>query len=218
MTNGLSVPRATARLAVAVSHFLECNIETCWYPTFNELLCLPQDKTRTILQACGVTFAELLERGATTPDHVRQLGFDALFLCDPDNAAFTDELIVHFGHEAVRGTFVCNFSDAVAVAGPTATKLRASLTELLGHCRRQPRSAEAVLDASMVEWRFQNSVRSGSIRLASPLATVDWRLLIECEVVFCRVSSCSLDVIGDLDTTGASVDQLKLLGLPVLNL
>jgi hypothetical protein len=118
----------------------------------------------------------------------------------------------------VRTSFLRCCSDAVALAGPVAIKLHASPTELLRHCRGQPRSAHAVLEMLLVEWRFRNSVRSGGIRLASPFATLDWRLLIECNIILSELKSFTVDILGDLDCSDATVAQLRSLGVPTLTL
>jgi hypothetical protein len=70
----------------------------------------------------------------------------------------------------------------------------------------------------LVEWRFRNSVRSGGIRLASPLATLDWRLLVECNIVLSELKSFTVDILNDLDCSDATVAQLRSLGVPTLTL
>ena len=163
---------------------------------------------------CNVSADELASRGATTIERIRHLGFDAIFICDPENGVFLGELIDRFGPDEVRGSFLCCCSDAVALAGPTATKLRASPTDLMRHCRGQPRSACVVLD--WLSGDLKIAFRDGLIRLSSPLATLDWRLLLDCGVVLTEVKSFTFDLFNDIDSVGITANEQRTLGMPMI--
>lgn len=87
----------------------------------------------THLKACGVVSAMQL----------RQLGFDALHLCDPD---FCNESSMAFGSDCIKDAFLASAMDAVALAGSEAMHiLKVHPTDLLRQCAGYPGEAMAVL-------------------------------------------------------------------------
>ena len=67
---------------------------------------------------------------------LRQLGFDALHLVDPD---FANEASMAYGSEAMRNAFLASAADAVALSGSEAMHiLDISVRDLLRRVRRIP--------------------------------------------------------------------------------
>jgi hypothetical protein len=95
------------------------------------------------LMAAGVGPTSLKARGAHAPQQLRQLGFDALHLCDPD---FCNEASMAYGARPVASAFLATANDAVALAGTEAMHiLDLQSKDLLAHCAGFPGEAVAVL-------------------------------------------------------------------------
>jgi hypothetical protein len=56
----------------------------------------------------------LRARGATSPTHLRQLGFDSLHLCDAD---FCNEASLAYGAASIASAFLVSAADAVNLSG-----------------------------------------------------------------------------------------------------
>jgi hypothetical protein len=94
------------------------------------------------LQTAVMGPTSLKARGAHTPQQLRQLGFDALHLCDAD---FCNEASMAYGAEPVVGAFLSTAKDAVSVAGTEAVHiLNISTEQLLSRCAGFPGEAAAV--------------------------------------------------------------------------
>jgi len=86
----------------------------------------------------------LKTHGVESADQLRQLGFDALHLCDPD---FCNEASMAYGASAVVKAFLASAQDAVAIAGSEAMHiLNLAPKQLLEHCAGFPGEALAVLE------------------------------------------------------------------------
>tara|TARA_Y100000389_G_scaffold201199_2_gene243280 strand:+ start:128 stop:640 length:513 start_codon:yes stop_codon:yes gene_type:complete len=85
----------------------------------------------------------LKERGVQSAMQLRQIGFDALHLVDPD---FCNQASMAFGSEGVKDAFLASAADAVALAGSEAMHiLNISTVMLLQQCAGYPGEAIAVL-------------------------------------------------------------------------
>ena len=83
-------------------------------------------------------------RGVESATQLRQLGFDALHLCDPD---FCNEASMAYGAKGVVEAFLASAQDAVAIAGSEAMHiLNLEPKQLLEHCAGFPGEALAVLE------------------------------------------------------------------------
>lgn len=86
---------------------------------------------------------KLKEMGLKTPDQLRELGFDALYLADPK---FASECNSCFGSDVVLEAYLKSASDAVALAGSDAMNiLGINVVDLLNVCAGAPTEASAVL-------------------------------------------------------------------------
>ena len=95
------------------------------------------------LRAAGLEPTELRARGFETLDHFRDVGMDALDLCD---AGWTRSLVAAFGSEHVKRAFVRTPEDVnLLVASDGARVLGITLDEALEHCAGSPEVAAAVL-------------------------------------------------------------------------
>lgn len=95
------------------------------------------------LQTAGFGPTMLKARGAQSADALRQLGFDALHLCDAD---FCHEASMAYGASAVVEAFLNSAADAVALAGSEAMHmLDVTPPQLLHCCAGFPAEAVAVL-------------------------------------------------------------------------
>jgi hypothetical protein len=95
------------------------------------------------LLTASVGPTSLKARGVHTPQHLRQLGFDALHLCDAD---FCNEASMAYGAGPIVSTFLVTAADAVALAGTEAIHiLNISAVELLQRCAGFPGESVAVL-------------------------------------------------------------------------
>ena len=98
------------------------------------------------LRASRLTPLDLKARGCASPVQLRELGFDAL---DLNDARWCASAVAAFGAEAVRHAFLLDASDAVAVAGSTATmQLEISMRRLMEACAGASSHAAAVLQQS----------------------------------------------------------------------
>jgi len=165
-----------------------------------------------LLRACNVSVSELCARGASTAREFVQLGFDAIDLVD-DRQLLRD-LVVRFGGDAVASAFVASVSDAIMVAGAVSEdELKIPPNDLLRLCTRNARAATAVLEQLVLHWSVCEAANCG-IRLASPFARIDWRLLRECNVYLPNVPGIAITTIcNDLDTTGMPVAERARVGL-----
>jgi hypothetical protein len=95
------------------------------------------------LLVAGVGPTQLKARGVQRAMLLRQLGFDALHLCDPD---FCHEASMAFGSGPVKDAFLASAADAVALAGSEAMHiLNVTTLELMRVCAGFPGEAIAVL-------------------------------------------------------------------------
>lgn len=95
------------------------------------------------LMVAGMGPTELRARGVESAVQLRQLGFDALYLVDPD---FCNQASMAFGSEAIKHAFLASAADAVALAGSEAMHiLNISTLLLLSKCAGYPGEAIAVL-------------------------------------------------------------------------
>ena len=86
---------------------------------------------------------QLKARGVESAMQLRQLGFDALHLCDPD---FANEASMAFGSVPIKEAFLASAADAVALAGSEAMHiLNIKTVDLLRVCAGYPGEAVAVL-------------------------------------------------------------------------
>lgn len=99
-------------------------------------------KTDNIVMA-GIGPKKLKDMGLETPDQLRELGFDALYLTDPK---FASECNSCFGSDVVLDAYLKSASDAVALAGSDAMNiLGISVVDLLTACAGAPTEAFAVM-------------------------------------------------------------------------
>lgn len=138
---GLSV---RARLAIfngtSVSAEDACTMEASEI-TYDLLMRSGVRAVNLIVASYGPT--ALRGRGVESADQLRQLGFDALHLCDPD---FCNEASMAYGASAVVRSFLASAQDAVAIAGSEAMHiLDLHPRQLLEHCAGFPGEALAVL-------------------------------------------------------------------------
>lgn len=97
------------------------------------------------LRAAGLEPADLHARGFEEPAHFRDVGMDALDLCD---AGWTRGLVGVFGADAIKRTFLRSAQDVNLIVGSDGARvLGLTLDEALEHCAGSPLVASAVLDA-----------------------------------------------------------------------
>ena len=95
------------------------------------------------LLVAGMGPTALKDRGVMSAMQLRQLGFDALHLVDPD---FCNEASMAYGSDAVRHAFLASAADAVALSGSEAMHiLKIDTAQLLRMCAGYPGEAIAVL-------------------------------------------------------------------------
>ena len=96
------------------------------------------------LRVAGIGPAELRARGAETALHLRQLGYDALDICDP---RFCAEAQLAYGSNAVISAFLQTPADAVAISSMECQHtLKISVEQLLERCAGAPTEAIAVVE------------------------------------------------------------------------
>ena len=99
-------------------------------------------KANNLVVAC-VGPTQLKARGVESAMQLRQLGFDALHLVDPD---FCNEASMAFGSDCIKDAFLASAADAVALAGSEAMHiLNITTLTLLRQCAGFPGEAIAVL-------------------------------------------------------------------------
>ena len=147
----LRMPRAPGatvsirnRLAIfhetAVNAEMACAMEECEI-TFDLFMRNGVKATNLIVAGIGPT--ALKARGVHSAHQLRQLGYDALHLCDPD---FCNEASMAYGAGPVVNAFLASAQDAVALAGTEAMHiLNVKPTQLLEQCAGYPGEAVAVL-------------------------------------------------------------------------
>ena len=144
-TNKVGPPDVRARLAIfhgtSVGAEEACGFEDSEI-TFDRMM---RSGVKAInLQTAFMGPTSLKARGAHTPQQLRQLGFDALHLCDPD---FCNEASMAYGAGPVVSAFLSTAKDAVAVAGMEAMHiLNITSSQLLERCAGFPGEATAVLE------------------------------------------------------------------------
>ena len=140
-TGGLSI-----RARLALFHDSSVNAETACSIEEQEItydLMMRSGVKALNLQTAGIGPTRLKTMGVESAMQMRQLGFDALHLCDAD---FANEATMAFGSEAVRSAFLASAADAVALAGSEAMHiLNVTVLELLTVCAGYPGEAKAVL-------------------------------------------------------------------------
>lgn len=95
------------------------------------------------VRAAGMTATDLKMRGCPSAMALRELGYDALDLCD---AGFTSSCVAAFGADDVKRVFLVDAGDAVALAGSTATmQLEIPTSRLVETCAGASDAARAVL-------------------------------------------------------------------------
>ncbi len=134
------------RARLAIAHNTALNTETVLTmrdEEFNFRLFLSNGVKATNLLVAGLGPAALSQRGVETAMQLRQLGFDALQLCDPN---VCNEASTIFGSLELKDAFMQTAADAVAIAGSESQHiLDVSVTELLAMCAGYPGEACAVL-------------------------------------------------------------------------
>jgi hypothetical protein len=148
------------------------------------------------MRAAKVSPLDLKARGATRATVLRELGFDALDLCD---AAFCASAVSAFGVEEVRRAFLLQAGDSVALAGSVATfQLDLSTRKLLEVCAGVPEAARAVLQ--------QSEPRGGALH------GVAVTILMDCGLRADALANLGYFVDRVREQTGASDAELRKLG------
>lgn len=99
----------------------------------------------------------LKARGADEASNLRNLGFDALHLCD---SVFANQAMLAYGADGVKKAFLVAPSDAVAVAGSSAMNiLNVTPQELLETCAGAAHEADAVLPQGATHWTVKGGCR-----------------------------------------------------------
>lgn len=97
----------------------------------------------TTLASVGLGPRQLKRRGAADPAQLCALGFGTIDLCD---ASFCADAIAAYGADAVVSAFVSRPTDALLLAGTSATEqLGLDMGTLLGMCAGDPALAHQVL-------------------------------------------------------------------------
>ena len=97
------------------------------------------------VRAAGLEPTELRARGFDSLEHFRDVGMDALDLCD---AGWTRSLVAAFGIDGVKSTFVRTPEDVNLLVGSEGARvLSLTLDEALEHCAGSPEVAAVVLIA-----------------------------------------------------------------------
>jgi hypothetical protein len=148
------------------------------------------------LRAAKISAIDLKARGAEHATTLRELGFDAMDLCD---ASFCASAVSSYGVDAVRRAFLLQPGDAVALAGSTACfQLDLSVRRLLEACAGAPDAARAVLQ--------QSEPRGGALQGVSA------GILLDCGISSNTLAKLSYFVDRVRDQTDASEAELAKLG------
>ena len=136
----------TPRSRLALFHHTAVNAETACTLEDSEIsfdLMMRSGVKASNLIVAGIGALGLKARGVHSATQLRQLGFDALHLCDAD---FCNETSMAFGAEATVDAFLVSAADAVSLSGTEALHiLQISTRRLLECCAGFPGEALAVL-------------------------------------------------------------------------
>jgi hypothetical protein len=136
----------TVRARLALFNDTSVNAETACSMEENEItydLMMRNGVKAINLITAGIGPTRLKAHGVESAMQLRQLGFDALHLVDPD---FANEASMAYGSEAMRNAFLASAADAVALSGSEAMHiLDISVRDLLRVCAGYPGEAKAVL-------------------------------------------------------------------------
>ena len=147
------------------------------------------------ITAAGLGPKKLKEMGLQTPEQLRSLGFDSLYMADPK---FASECNLCFGSEAVVMTFLQNASDAVAIAGSDAVQiLNIATLDMLQACAGSPTEAFAVLQ---------------QLPLGISLLGVPASALLDCGIRRTALQELGYSLTAVANQTGADATQLAKLG------
>lgn len=95
------------------------------------------------LRAAGLGASDLRGRGFETPRHYRDVGMDALDLCD---GTWVRAMVAEYGVEAIKSTYLCGAAEAATLVGSEGGRvLGVGLVEAMELCVGEPEAAFAVL-------------------------------------------------------------------------
>lgn len=151
--------------------------------------------TATNLRAANIGPVALKARGAKTASMMRQLGVDALHLCDAD---FCNECMLAYGTQAVQDAFLLTAEDAVSLAGtPAMEMLNISTLQLLQQCAGFPGEALAVLQ---------------QLPQGTALCGVPGQVLLDTGLRFASLRRVGYGLTAIVDQVGPSAVELGKLG------
>ena len=158
-------------------------------------LMLRSGVTAKNLRVAGIGPVALKKRGVKTVDMLRQLGVDALHLCDAD---FCNECMLAYGTKAVSDAFLLTAADAVSLAGtPAMEMLNISTLQLLEQCAGFPGEALAVLQ---------------QLPQGTALRGVPCKVLLDAGLRFASLRRVGYGVTAITDQVGPSSVELSKLG------
>lgn len=189
-------PNVRARLSLfhgtSVSAEMACGFEDAEI-TFDLMMRSGVKAVNLLTATMGPT--TLKARGAHTALHLRQLGFDALHLCDAD---FCNECSLAYGAQPIVHAFLASAKDAVSIAGTEAMHiLDINPTQLLTQCAGFPSEAAAVL---------QQLTPSVSLRNVPVSTVLDAGLRSE------TLKACGYGLAAVIDQIAPSGSELSKLG------
>lgn len=110
---------------------------------FNLAFLLQHQVTSALLKAASIGPVQLKAMGASSPEHMRALGYDTLDLLEP---AFCAGCVCAYGARALLSEFLLTADDAVVLAGSAAMRqLGVDVGTLLVFCAGNPNAAYEVL-------------------------------------------------------------------------
>lgn len=150
------------------------------------------------ISAAGLGPRKLKEMGLESPEQLRQLGFDSLYLADPK---FASEANACFGSDSVKEVFLQSASDAVALAGTDAVSILGLQTiDLLNACAGAPTEAVAVLQ---------------QLPLGTSLVGVPASVLLDCGLRKAALQDLGYSLTAIVSQTGADGAHLAKLGFSI---
>ena len=159
-----------------------------------EMLLQSGCKTVNVVTA-SISFLHLKAMGADTPHKLRQLGFNALHLCDPD---VCNQASMAYGAVAVTDAFLTSAQDAVALAGTEAMHiLNITNVQLFAQCAGFPGEAKAVLQ---------------QLAAGTALRAVSARVLLDAGIRSDALKQCGYGITTVVDQLAPTSAELVKLG------